>query len=47
MLLDLDDFTGKYELHTGMYDQAKLLEYIQTATILNRLTSKRYLILFI
>jgi hypothetical protein len=29
MLLDLDDFTGKYELHTGMYDQAKLLEYIQ------------------
>ncbi len=25
----LDDFTGKYELHTGMYDQAKLLEYIQ------------------
>lgn len=29
MLLDLDDFTGKYELHTGMYDQTKLLEYIQ------------------
>lgn len=29
MFLDLDDFTGKYELHRGMYDQAKLLEYIQ------------------
>lgn len=29
MFLDLDDFAGKYELHRGMYDQAKLLEYIQ------------------
>lgn len=29
MFLGLDDFEGKYELHTGMYDQSKLLEYIQ------------------
>lgn len=29
MLLDIDDFTGKYEINTGMYDQTKLLEYIQ------------------
>ena len=29
MFLGIDDFEGKYELHTGMYDQAKILEYIQ------------------
>lgn len=29
MFLGIDDFEGKYELHTGMYDQAKLLNYIQ------------------
>ena len=29
MFLSISDFTGKYQLHTGMYDQAKLLDYIQ------------------
>ena len=28
MFLTPSDFTGKYELHTGMYDQAKLTDYI-------------------
>lgn len=37
MFLGLDDFEGKYELHTGMYDQAKLLYYIE-------IYEKRYLI---
>jgi hypothetical protein len=30
MIVQIDDFVGKYELHTGMYDQAKLQEYINT-----------------
>lgn len=37
MFLGVDDFTGKYELHTGMYDQSKLLDYIE-------IYEKRYLI---
>ena len=29
MFLSVSDFTGKFQLHTGMYDQAKLLSYIE------------------
>ena len=28
MILSINDFVGKYQLHTGMYDQAKLQDYI-------------------
>ena len=28
MFVTINDFTGKYELHTGMYDTTKLLDYI-------------------
>jgi hypothetical protein len=28
MILSIQDFTGKYALHTGMYDQSKLQNYI-------------------
>lgn len=28
MFVNVSDFTGKYELHTGMFDNAKLLDYI-------------------
>lgn len=37
MIVDIADFVGKYELHTGMYDQAKLQDYID-------IYEKRYLI---
>jgi hypothetical protein len=37
MFLTPSDFTGKYELHTGMYDQVKLQDYIDKY-------EKRYLI---
>ena len=37
MIVDVADFVGKYELHTGMYDQAKLQEYID-------IYEKRYLV---
>ena len=37
MFVKISDFVGKYELHTGMYDQAKLQEYID-------IYEKRYLI---
>jgi len=28
MIVNISDFTGKYELHTGIYDQSKLQDYI-------------------
>lgn len=28
MIVSIGDFTGKYELHTGIYDQAKITDYI-------------------
>lgn len=37
MFLTPQDFTGKYELHTGLYDQSKLIAYIEKY-------EKRYLI---
>lgn len=37
MFVKIADFVGKYELHTGMFDQAKLQEYID-------IYEKRYLI---
>jgi hypothetical protein len=29
MIVNIDDFTGKFELHTGMYNQQKLIDYIE------------------
>lgn len=37
MIINISDFTGKYEIHSGLYDQSKLQDYIN-------IYEKRYLI---
>lgn len=37
MIVQISDFTGKYEIHTGLYDQTKLQDYID-------IYEKRYLV---
>jgi hypothetical protein len=37
MIVNISDFTGKYEIHRGLYDQSKLQDYID-------IYEKRYLI---
>jgi hypothetical protein len=37
MIINISDFTGKYEIHSGLYDQSKLQDYIN-------IYERRYLI---